>query len=76
MKVAIIGLGLIGGSLAIGLKKNHSIYGVDNKREHQKQALELGLIKKNISINEINKVDVVIIAVPVDVSPQLTLKVL
>jgi len=76
MKIAIIGLGLIGGSLALEFRENHQIFGIDNNTEHQKQALELGLVKEIISLEKVTIMDVVIIAVPVDVSPQLTHKVL
>lgn len=76
MKIAIIGLGLIGGSLALEFSKNHIVYGLDNKVEHQKQALELGLITSIISLDKIQLMDVVIIAVPVDVTPKLANQIL
>ncbi len=76
MKIAIIGLGLIGGSLALELKKNHTILGIDNKKEHQEKALKLGLVSKIIKLENIQNVDVVIIAIPVDVTPKITLEVL
>jgi len=76
MKITIIGLGLIGGSLALELKGNHQIYGIDSNKNHQKQALNLGLVKEIIPLEKINTMDVVIIAVPVDVASQLTYKVL
>lgn len=78
MKIAIIGLGLIGGSLAkVFLKdKNNIVLGIDNNPEHQKQAIELSLVDKIVTFNEVKNVDVVLIAVPVDVAPDLSLKVL
>ena len=76
MKIAVIGLGLIGGSLALEFGENHSIYGIDNSIEHQTQALELGLVEKIIPLEKLNKMDVVIISVPVNAVPELTLKVL
>jgi len=76
MTIAIIGLGLIGGSLALELKENHQIFGIDNNSSHQSQALELGLVEKIIPLNEIKKMDAVIIAVPVDITPKLTYEVL
>lgn len=76
MDIAIIGLGLIGGSLALDLKEQHNIFGIDNDKIHQKQALELSLVTKIISIEKISEIDVVIIAVPVDVAPDLCLQVL
>ncbi len=76
MKIAIIGLGLIGGSLALEFGKNHSIYGIDNNLEHQKKALKLGLVKEIISLDNISKMDVIVIAVPVNIAHKLTLQVL
>jgi len=77
-KVAVIGLGLIGGSLALELKKNTwaTIYGVDKNPEHLNKALELGIIFKKEDINIVKEVDVVIIAVPVNAIPKLTTEVL
>ena len=62
-KVAIIGLGLIGGSLALELKKHSwaSIYGVDTNQVHLKKALDLGLIVEAASIEIVGEVDTVII---------------
>ena len=77
-KVAIIGLGLIGGSLALELKKNSwsTIYGIDNNQDHLQKALELGIIYKKATIEVVQEVDIVIIAVPVDKIPKVTLQVL
>lgn len=76
MKITIIGLGLIGGSLALEFQKQHTVYGIDANVGHQKRALELGLVERIISFDELKNSDVVIIAIPVDVTPYLTLKVL
>ena len=77
-KIAVIGLGLIGGSLALELKKVtwSTIYGVDNNPEHLQKALELGLIYKKENIEIVKNVDIVIIAVPVNVIPILAVQVL
>lgn len=77
-KVAIIGLGLIGGSLALELKKHSwaSIYGVDTNNQHLEKALDLGLIVERASIDIVSEVDTVIIAVPVDKIPSIALEVL
>jgi len=76
--IAVIGLGLIGGSLALELKKLSwaTIYGIDKNPEHIKKALELGIIFEEASINVVKKVDIVIIAVPVNVIPKITNQVL
>ena len=69
MKVGIIGLGLMGGSLALSLKKIpfvREVVGSDHNPEHQKQALELMLVEKIVSFEEIKKCDLIILTVPVD----------
>jgi len=77
-KIAVIGLGLIGGSLALELKKSTwaTIYGIDKNQDHLQKALELGIIYKKADINIVCEVDIVIIAVPVNIIPNLTAKVL
>ncbi len=69
MTISVIGLGLIGGSIAKDLKTqiNVEVLGVDLNESHQKQALELGLIHKVVSLEEaIEKSAVIILAIPVD----------
>ncbi len=69
MNVAIIGLGLMGGSLALSLKKLDfikSVVGSDHNQEHQKQALELNLVDSIVSLDTIKKCDVIFLAIPVD----------
>ena len=77
-KVAIIGLGLIGGSLALELKKHSwaSIFGVDTNNQHLEKALDLGLIVEGASIDIVAEVDTVIIAVPVDKIPSIATAIL
>jgi prephenate dehydrogenase len=77
-KIAVIGLGLIGGSLALELKKNSwvTIYGIDKNPEHLEKALELGIIYKKAELDIIHEMDVVIIAVPVNIIPDLSIQVL
>ncbi|MDW3648165.1 MAG: prephenate dehydrogenase [Bacteroidia bacterium] len=69
MIVSIIGLGLIGGSLALDLRSNgfaSRLIGVDLKREHQEQAMELGLVDEIMEWEEACKVaDILILTVPV-----------
>ncbi|GGK42636.1 MULTISPECIES: prephenate dehydrogenase [Flavobacteriaceae] len=77
-KLVVIGLGLIGGSLALDLKKrgNYKVYGVDQNPNHIKKALKLGVIDEEISFSEIVDAAVIIIAVPVNIIPNLTTQVL
>jgi prephenate dehydrogenase len=68
--VTIIGVGLIGGSLAMRLKEKgiaQRIIGVDNNPNHLNTALELGLVDDVMSLDEaIPLSDVIIFAIPVD----------
>ena len=69
MNVAIIGLGLMGGSLALSLKKLDfidEIVGHDHNERHQKDALSLGLVEKIVSFEEVKKYDVIFLAIPVN----------
>ncbi|RPD96454.1 prephenate dehydrogenase [Aureibaculum marinum] len=77
-KIVVIGLGLIGGSLAIDLKKNRGsqIIGLDKNKNHTQKALELGIIDKIGTENDIAEANVVIVAVPADAIPTVTNKVL
>ena len=77
-KVAIIGLGLIGGSLAVDIKKvfGSTIIGVDKNDENAQKALEIGFIDEISSIEKLRDVAVVIVATPVDVMPKVASEVL
>ena len=69
MKIAIIGLGLMGGSLALSLKKQDyikSIVGYDHNQDHTVQALKLGLVDEIVSFSQLKKCDVIFLAIPVD----------
>ncbi|MDX9883643.1 MAG: prephenate dehydrogenase [Prolixibacteraceae bacterium] len=70
MKLVIIGLGLIGGSMAIDLKKAkfaNEIVGVDTNEDHVEQALRLGFIDRAETLEAACKeADMVLIAIPVD----------
>ena len=69
-RIAIVGVGLIGGSLAIQLNEKglaSRLIGVDSNRDHQKKALELGLVDEIMELDEaIDNSDVVVLAIPVD----------
>ncbi len=70
MKVCIIGIGLIGGSLAIDLKRRgyaSSVIGVDNNKHHQNIALHSGLVDKIDTLqNAVKKSDLIILSTPVN----------
>ena len=69
--ILIIGLGLIGGSIALSLKKEGfqgKIYGFDLSKERVKKAIELGAIDQGwTKLEDIpwEKIDLVIISTPV-----------
>ncbi|HMS67722.1 MAG TPA: prephenate dehydrogenase [Saprospiraceae bacterium] len=74
MNISIIGLGLIGGSIARDLKSQIyvQVSGVDSNDNHCQMALDLGVVDQIISLEEaMDSSDVIIIAVPVDALQQL-----
>ncbi|MGV7106353.1 prephenate dehydrogenase [Flavobacterium sp. U410] len=79
MKVYVIGIGLIGGSLARDFKKhldNVTIFGVDLNEKNLDKALELGIIDEKAELKDVAQADCVIVSVPVDVSSVLLEQVL
>lgn len=70
MKITIIGLGLIGGSLALDLRANgfaRHLIGVDNNGEHCRIALEEGLVDEIADLEAgCRSADIVVLAVPVN----------
>ena len=77
-KVAVIGLGLIGGSLALELKKHFAwtVFGVDSNAAHARKAMELGLVDEISDFSIVESADIVVLAVPVNYAPELALQVL
>ena len=70
MNIGIIGLGLMGGSLGLALKKlpkKYTIIGYDHNKQHKKDALALELIDKLATdFDEIKRCDVIVLTIPVD----------
>ena len=68
MKICIIGLGLIGGSIAIDLRKRgftNYIIGVDSNKLHLQTALNIGLIDHATDLEEaIHTSELIILAIP------------
>lgn len=67
--IYIIGVGLIGGSLAIGLRSNNAsvtIFGIDANTSHLQEALHLNLIDDTATYNDLYKADLVVLSIPVD----------
>lgn len=75
MQVTIVGLGLIGGSLALTLKQNglaKTIVGVDANAVHAKKALALQLVDEVQPLEQaVVAAQLVIIATPVDATVRL-----
>lgn len=69
-RITIVGVGLIGGSLAIQLhekKLSSKLIGVDANKEHAKKAVELELVDETMSLDDaIEQSDVIVLAIPVD----------
>ncbi len=69
MQAGIIGLGLMGGSLALDLKKNkvvQKVVGYDRNEEHREQALALDLVDEVVSFEEVKRSDILFLAIPVE----------
>jgi prephenate dehydrogenase len=70
MRITIIGLGLIGGSIAIDLRKSGlatELTGIDLNSSNAQKAIELGLVDKiETEDKAIPTADVVILAIPVN----------
>lgn len=68
--IAIVGVGLIGGSMALTLKEKGfatKVLGVGRRETTIQKALELGLIDEKATLNEaILQAEIIILAVPVD----------
>jgi prephenate dehydrogenase len=75
MRVAIIGIGLIGGSMALALKQKGFadwVVGVDANLEHQQKALDLKLVDEILPLKEaLVKSDLIILAIPVNAAEKL-----
>jgi len=79
MKIGIIGLGLMGGSFALDIKiplPSSIIHGIDNSAENLNKAKEIGLIDFIISYDDLRKMDLILVAVPVSHSLNIIPKVL
>ncbi|MFI1773090.1 prephenate dehydrogenase [Thalassobellus citreus] len=69
-----IGVGLIGGSLAIDIKKNNPdviIHGISRKQSTLDEALSLNLIDKKATLDDLGNADLVIVSIPVDATVKL-----
>lgn len=73
-KIYVIGVGLIGGSLALDIKAqnpNAIIYGIDANPEHLNEAKTLKVIDEIAKLEDVIHADLVILAIPVDATVKL-----
>ncbi len=70
MNITIVGVGLIGGSIAMKLKGFQTkIIGVDINKQHADEAVKLGLVDAILPLEEAVKIsDLVVVCIPVDAS--------
>ena len=71
MKVGIIGVGLIGGSFALSAREHISdveIYGSNRSEANLQKSLDLGLIDHKLEDTLINQMDIILLAIPVDIA--------
>lgn len=75
MVITIVGLGLIGGSLAIALRENgfaERVIGVDRNRESERKALRRFIIDDALPLADaVAQSDLIVLAVPVDALREL-----
>ena len=74
MKVYIIGIGLIGGSMGLDIKALYpeaTIYGIDTNAKHIEEAIALNVINFEGVITDLDTADFVIVSVPVDTALQV-----
>jgi prephenate dehydrogenase len=79
MNIGIIGLGLIGGSFGLAAKATIpqlTRFGLDHNLEHEKEALSLSLVDEVLTEQWLPKMDLIVVAVPVDKSIALLLDLL
>lgn len=71
MKIYIIGIGLIGGSMALDIKKLYpeaTVCGIDANEGHLQEAITLGVVDVAGKMEDLTTADFVIVSVPVDVA--------
>jgi prephenate dehydrogenase len=79
MNIYVIGIGLIGGSIALDAKALYPearIFGIDSNENHLQEAIALGVVDEVAVFEDVANADFVIVSVPVDTAIVLLPKVL
>lgn len=80
MKICVIGIGLIGGSIALTLKKKglvSYVKGVEANQQHAERALALGLADEILPLEDaIHETDIIILSVPVSAAENMLPEIL
>ena len=80
MTITVVGLGLIGGSMALSLKENafaDTVIGVDNNAQHTAKALTLKLVDKTMDLEDaVAQSDIIIVATPVNTLTSILFQIL
>ena len=79
MKIHVVGIGLIGGSMVLDIKSLHpeaTIYGIDSNESHLAEAIALGVVDAGATFEDLIDADFVIVSVPVDIALTVLPKVL
>ena len=69
MKIGIIGVGLIGGSLAMAAREyipDVRLYGSNRSASNLQKSLDLGLIDLELEQHLIKQMDIILLGIPVD----------
>jgi prephenate dehydrogenase len=80
MTVTVVGIGLIGGSLALSLRKHRfgtNFIGVDNSEIHRSDAMWLGIVDEVLPLEDaVRKSDMVILSIPVNAAGKMLVQIL
>ncbi|QNF34961.1 prephenate dehydrogenase [Adhaeribacter swui] len=80
MRLCIVGIGLLGGSFALGLKDKFpglTVIGVDSNPEHAQKALDLGIVQEILPLKAaVAQADLIVLATPVNAIVSLLPQVL
>ncbi|MFT3681277.1 MAG: prephenate dehydrogenase [Ferruginibacter sp.] len=79
-KITIVGVGLIGGSLALAMKEKgfvKKVIGVGRAKASIDKAIELGLIDESLPLEEaVKQSDLIYVSIPVDATVPVVLKIM